>query len=360
MKIAVENLSLKDDEFFKVCLPCLEGAKHYVNDTITLVPLFADMHEYIREALRPAPKEKILKVIYAHGSREARVTVDPRYLGKFLGRRCSNVATAAKLLDIKIEITCSQGGDVSGSNGTHKTRQEKAQEREARREEKDRHYLEQKQRRLGHPGLHRHRRQGLDSHMLAQMLIPLDRSMNAIRRLAGGRTISVRDAAEAGQALLDGSEEAKESRQAAFAPHVCALPVEVDPDRENEILASERNVYAFVPSTPEGEACAKNQGLDAAFLEYRTKAAMQDSASVNAAFGAVRAGERLPRHDGWHDRKDGHQVRPPEGLRILHIPGCQLKRLPLAALLLLLARIVAPKTRGLIHPAKTHTPRPGE
>ncbi len=104
VKIAVENLTLKDEEFLKVCLPCLSGAKHYVDDTITLVRYSTDIHEYIKEALVPAPKDKIHKVIYAHGSREARVTVDPRYLGKFLGAKCANVATAAKLLDIKIEI----------------------------------------------------------------------------------------------------------------------------------------------------------------------------------------------------------------------------------------------------------------
>jgi hypothetical protein len=105
VKIAIENLALKDEEFLKECLPCLAGAKHYVNETITLVRYSTDIHEYIKEALVPAPKDKIWKVIYAHSSREARVTVDPRFISKFLGTRCSNVATAAKLLDIRIEIT---------------------------------------------------------------------------------------------------------------------------------------------------------------------------------------------------------------------------------------------------------------
>ena len=65
--------------------------------------------------------------------------------------------------------------------------------------------------------------------------------------------------------------------------------MEVEPDRENEILAKRRNIYAFVPSTPEGKSLAKTiKALDAAFLEYRTKAAMQDMDSVNAAFDAMR------------------------------------------------------------------------
>jgi transcription antitermination factor NusA-like protein len=105
VKIAIENLALKEEEFLKVCLPCLDTAKHYLSETVTLVRYRRDIHDYIREALVPAPKEKILKVIYAESSREARVTVEPRYLGKFLGVRCANVACAAKLLDIRIEIT---------------------------------------------------------------------------------------------------------------------------------------------------------------------------------------------------------------------------------------------------------------
>jgi hypothetical protein len=104
VKIAIENLALEDDDFLPVCLPCLAGAAHYVNETITIVRYSTDMHRYISEALVPGPKDKIRKVIYAHSSRKARVTVDPAYLKKFLGTRCSNVATAAKLLDIAIEI----------------------------------------------------------------------------------------------------------------------------------------------------------------------------------------------------------------------------------------------------------------
>jgi transcription antitermination factor NusA-like protein len=104
VKIAIENLGMADEQFIPQCLPYLEGADAYVNETITIVRYVRDIHEYIKEALVPAPKDKIRKVIYAESSRTARVTVDPAHIKKFFGTRCANVATAAKLLDITIEI----------------------------------------------------------------------------------------------------------------------------------------------------------------------------------------------------------------------------------------------------------------
>ena len=62
------------------------------------------MKEYVKNALVPAPLDKVRKVIYSSTLREAVVGVDPAYYGLFVGKGGANVATAAKLLDITILI----------------------------------------------------------------------------------------------------------------------------------------------------------------------------------------------------------------------------------------------------------------
>jgi hypothetical protein len=158
------------------------------------------------------------------------------------------------------------------------------------RQRKAEEYLENKRKRLNHPDCIVIAARVIDSHLLAQMLLPLDRSMNTMRIRAGGKSISVRDAAEAGQRITSWISEAKELTSELSPRSAFAVAVDVDSTKENEILARQRNTYAFVPSSPEGASLARMiKVLDAAFLEYRTKAPMQDSRSVNAAFAAVRA-----------------------------------------------------------------------
>ena len=82
----------------------LEKVKNYTGDTITIVRYSSDIKEYIVNALVPAPVEKVVQVLYSHSLREAIVRVDPQYCGFFVGKGGSNVATAAKLLDLKILI----------------------------------------------------------------------------------------------------------------------------------------------------------------------------------------------------------------------------------------------------------------
>ena len=62
------------------------------------------MKEYVKNALVPAPLDRVRKVIYSSTLREAVVGVDPAYYGLFVGKGGANVATAAKLLDITILI----------------------------------------------------------------------------------------------------------------------------------------------------------------------------------------------------------------------------------------------------------------
>lgn len=101
-KMAVEGLNGVDP--VTECLPYLPAIKAYTDDTVTLVRYSRDIKEYVRNALAPAPPDKIRKVIYSSTLQEAVVGVDPDYYGLFVGKGGANVATAAKLLDITILI----------------------------------------------------------------------------------------------------------------------------------------------------------------------------------------------------------------------------------------------------------------
>ncbi len=101
-KVSVEGLANCDP--LSVSLQYLDGIRNYTNDTVTIVRYSSDIKEYIVNALVPAPVEKVVEVRYSHRLRQATVLVDPRYCGFFVGRGGSNVATAAKLLDLKILI----------------------------------------------------------------------------------------------------------------------------------------------------------------------------------------------------------------------------------------------------------------
>ena len=101
-KVAIESLNGLDP--VKQCLPYLKAAKQYTDDTITLVRYSDDIKEYIVNALSPAPSEMVRKVIHFKSSREADVYVDSAYVGLFLGKGGANVASAAKLTGVAINI----------------------------------------------------------------------------------------------------------------------------------------------------------------------------------------------------------------------------------------------------------------
>lgn len=101
-KVSVQSLNGIDP--IKECLPYLKDARLYTDDTITLVRYSMDVREYIINALAPGPSDKVRKVIYSGNLREATVRVDPEYYGLFVGKSGVNVATAAKLLNIRIII----------------------------------------------------------------------------------------------------------------------------------------------------------------------------------------------------------------------------------------------------------------
>jgi len=104
-KVAIESLNGLDP--VKQCLPYLKAAKQYTDDTITLIRYSGNIKEYVVNALSPAPPEMVKKVIHFKSSREADVYVDSAYVGLFLGKGGANVASAAKLTGVVINIKCS-------------------------------------------------------------------------------------------------------------------------------------------------------------------------------------------------------------------------------------------------------------
>jgi len=90
--------------------------KAYTADTITIVRYSTDMEKYIVNSLVPAPPDKVVEVVYSRGLREAIVRVDPRYCGFFVGKGGTNVATAAKLLNVRIMIK-SAGEEAGAKEG---------------------------------------------------------------------------------------------------------------------------------------------------------------------------------------------------------------------------------------------------
>jgi transcription antitermination factor NusA-like protein len=101
-KVSVEGL--RDTDPLSASLPYLDKVKSYTSDTITIVRYSTNIKEYIVNSLVPAPADKVVQVLYSQSLREAVVRVDPRYCGFFVGKGGTNVATAAKLLNVRIMI----------------------------------------------------------------------------------------------------------------------------------------------------------------------------------------------------------------------------------------------------------------
>jgi len=87
-----------------IALKYLKHSTQYTTRTITLVSFSHDMKEYIRAALAPAPAKEICEVIYSQNMNEATVYVTENYFGKFLGKGGMNVALAAKLTGVRINL----------------------------------------------------------------------------------------------------------------------------------------------------------------------------------------------------------------------------------------------------------------
>lgn len=103
-KVAVETTMTQKElmKLFKTNRP--KDMRDYIPATITPVKYSTDEEEYIMNALSPAPKDEIIKVILLNGMRRATVYVKAELLGFFLGARGQNAAGAAKLTGVEIQI----------------------------------------------------------------------------------------------------------------------------------------------------------------------------------------------------------------------------------------------------------------
>lgn len=101
-KVAIAGLN--GDDPVGYALPYLKDLKQYTPDTVTLVKFSENLKEYVVNALVPAPRERVKKVIHFQTLREVLVTVEPSFVGKFLGKGGMNVVTASKLVGTAIKI----------------------------------------------------------------------------------------------------------------------------------------------------------------------------------------------------------------------------------------------------------------
>ncbi|MEW6542487.1 MAG: hypothetical protein AB1411_02625 [Nitrospirota bacterium] len=102
VKIAIEELT--DDDPMGDCLKLLLDFKSYLTPTVVLVRFDSDLEAYITNALAPAPRNKIRRIVILHSTRSAQVLVETSSVRAFLGYKGLNVAVANKLVKRHIEI----------------------------------------------------------------------------------------------------------------------------------------------------------------------------------------------------------------------------------------------------------------
>ncbi len=105
-KVAIECSSLKtSSDIYAACSKSMNGnMADFFTDRICFVKYDADRVEYIKNALAPAPRDQILNVIYMQELQSATVYVGKEYAALFMGKKGVNIATAGRLLGIKIDL----------------------------------------------------------------------------------------------------------------------------------------------------------------------------------------------------------------------------------------------------------------
>lgn len=101
VKIAIEPAS---PEAMTACLERRAEFEPYLRLSVVLVQYHADLARYIESALRPAPPQKIRRIVVLPTTREARVEVEEASVPAFLGWKGLNVAVANKLVNRHIVI----------------------------------------------------------------------------------------------------------------------------------------------------------------------------------------------------------------------------------------------------------------
>ena len=78
--------------------------KYHILETVTFVPWFADLEQYIIHSLRPGRPEDIERIVLWPDENKADVYVNPLVKGVFLGPNGLNAAASAKLTGVQIRI----------------------------------------------------------------------------------------------------------------------------------------------------------------------------------------------------------------------------------------------------------------
>ena len=104
-KVAIVTEAAKSGDIFASCKESMNGSMtDFFTDTICFVKFSSDKKEYIMNALAPAPRERIVNVIYLKELETAQVYVEKDHIRHFMGKRGLNVATASRLVGVQINL----------------------------------------------------------------------------------------------------------------------------------------------------------------------------------------------------------------------------------------------------------------
>jgi len=103
VKVAVESEAGIDP--VRLCLPYRQSYGSYTRLIVSFVRYSSDLEQFIRNALAPAPVDRIRRVDVFREERMARVLVPTECKGYFLGKGGMNIALASKLTSTAIELT---------------------------------------------------------------------------------------------------------------------------------------------------------------------------------------------------------------------------------------------------------------
>lgn len=102
-KIAVKG-SGDVRELYKKVRPMKNAIANYIYGTVYFIKYERNPVEYVKNALLPAPRDQIIKVIHREEINQMEVQVDVASAGIFFGKNGNNVAAASKLTGYIIQI----------------------------------------------------------------------------------------------------------------------------------------------------------------------------------------------------------------------------------------------------------------
>ena len=102
VKIAVESDEGVDP--VRLCVPYRQSYASYTRLMVSFVRYSTDLGRFIRNALAPAPVDRIRRIDVFREEQMARVLVPAECKGYFLGKGGMNVALASKLTSMAIEL----------------------------------------------------------------------------------------------------------------------------------------------------------------------------------------------------------------------------------------------------------------